>query len=625
MKENNPISAQERTAVLERKQYEAELVKSVEEDFNKRQSDRYALDAQWRLNINFLAGNQNVRVNSSGEVVEENAEFDWQSKETYNHVAPIVETRLAKLNRVRPTMSVRASSGSEADIQTAKLSSKILTGVCDHLDFDSLISEATTWSEVCGTAFYKIVWNPDIGAELEDGVHEGGVEIVCCPPYEIYPDNPSATKIADMDSILHARVLSAAQVKRLWGVDVKGAPIDVFSLDGGGFAGRNVVKTTRDDAVRVIEKYVRPSSEFPLGRLIIVAGGKLLHDGELPFALGDNGERTFPFVRQVAIERVGSFWGTSVIDRIIPVQRAYNAVKNRKYEFLSRVAAGVLAVEDGSVDLTNLEEEGLTPGKVLVYRQGANPPTMMSFGNVPVEFSYEEDRLENELIRISGVSEIMRNSFAPTNVSSGVALQLLIEQDDTRLSLAAELIRRAIRTCGKFVLRLFKQFAGELRLMRLAGADGNVEVFYFSASDISSDDVVLETENELNSTPAQKRNMILELLSTGLLSDSEGKIDERNKSRILDLLGFGSFGDVSDVTEAHRKRALEENLNLEKELCEVSEFDDHAIHIAEHTRHVLSVPRKSAKTVEPRFAEHIRAHRTFAAMETTANGKDMEG
>ena len=44
-----------------------------------------------------------------------------------------------------------------------------------------------------------------------------------------------------------------------------------------------------------------------------------------------------------------------MVERAIPVQRAYNAVKNRKHEFLNRIAMGVLTVEDGSVDTDNLE------------------------------------------------------------------------------------------------------------------------------------------------------------------------------------------------------------------------------------------------------------------------------
>ncbi len=37
----------------------------------------------------------------------------------------------------------------------------------------------------------------------------------------------------------------------------------------------------------------------------------------------------------------------------------------------------ILCVEDGSVDIDSLENDGLHDGKVLVYRQGSTPPFVL--------------------------------------------------------------------------------------------------------------------------------------------------------------------------------------------------------------------------------------------------------
>lgn len=55
-------------------------------------------------------------------------------------------------------------------------------------------------------------------------------------------------------------------------------------------------------------------------------------------------------------------------------QRAYNKIMNLYNEHLDLATHGWMAVEDGSVDADDLSEEGLAPGKVVIYRQGANPP-----------------------------------------------------------------------------------------------------------------------------------------------------------------------------------------------------------------------------------------------------------
>ena len=59
---------------------------------------------------------------------------------------------------------------------------------------------------------------------------------------------------------------------------------------------------------------------------------------------------------------------------LIPYQRAYNAIKNREMEYIDRQSMGILCIEDGSVDVDELCEEGIPGGKIIVYRQGSNAP-----------------------------------------------------------------------------------------------------------------------------------------------------------------------------------------------------------------------------------------------------------
>ncbi|MEG1706183.1 MAG: hypothetical protein RR291_01645, partial [Clostridia bacterium] len=349
----------------------------------------------------------------------------------------------------------------------------------------------------------------------------------------------------------------------------------------------------------------------------IVAGDKILYFGDLPYEIGNDGRCDLPFVRQIAHEQAGCFWGSSIIERLIPIQRAYNAVKNRKHEFLNRLSMGVLTVEDGSVDTENLEEEGLSPGKILVYRQGSNKPMLMDAGNVPTDFSYEEDRLLNEFVIVSGVSEFARNSTTPTNVTSGVALQLLIEQDDTRLSATCDSIKRAIKTIGKYSLRLYKQFAITKRLVKLSDDNGGVEVYYFKNSDLSCDDIVFETENELSNSPATRKGVIMDLLSAGILYDKDGKLTDSNKVKILSMMGFGNWESSQDLSQLHLKRASKENLDITT--AKILPVDDHRIHIEEHTRFIISGEAdKKGGNITEKILCHIREHKENLAIESNS-------
>ena len=417
-------------------------------------------------------------------------------------------------------------------------------------------------------------------------------------------------------------IYSVSEIKSIYGIDVKGENINCYTLDnvlnGIGGLGYNatatkLIESRKGDSVIVLEKYIKPNSEFPYGRLIIVVGNELVYDGELPYKCGSDGKRDFPFIRQVSLAEPGSFWGSSVIERLIPVQRAYNAVKNRKHEFINRLTLGVLSVEDGSVDLDNFEEDGLCPGKVLVYRQGASEPKYLSGEAIPTGFADEEEKLLNEFNKISGVSETLGTDYVNANMS-GTALELMIGQDETRLNTTVESIKSASLNIAKKILRLYKQYALFPRLARIVGENGQIDIFYFSSSDISSDDVNIDVQSDLGDSISQKRELIFNLLNAGVLYDDEGKLSSRMKSKILDMLGFGNWENAQDISELHIKRADNENLKmLDGISVKVGEIDDHQLHISEHISFMLGVDFDNAKLKNPKlevlFLEHIKSHK----------------
>lgn len=609
------------------KRFVEDLVKEVKADFAERQKNRKSLERSWELNMNFLSGNQYCDVNSAGDLEEEESRFFWQSRKVYNHIAPTIDTRCAKLARVRPELSVRANSDEDGDLKTAKLSANILKSTYQKIGLDKIIQQGTMWCEVCGSVFYKISWDDNAGKKVGviEGkpVYEGEIKVSVCPSFEIFPDSLSCENIDNLTSLIHAKALPVTEIERLYGLKVAGRDIDEFTLspysmpkhDNYGY--QDYTKTVKRAHEIVIEKYENPTVEFPNGRLIIVVGDNLVYYGGLPYVNGERSKRIIPFVKQNSIDLCGSFFGASVIDRMIPIQRAYNAVKNRKHEFLNRLSMGVMTVEDGSIDTDELADEGLCPGKILVYRQGATPPKMMDCGEIPSELKDEEDKLINEFVLISGISEVSRTSTNPTNVTSGTGLQLLIEQDDARLSTTADNVRNALKDIAKQILRLYKQFATDLRMAKMTGEGKGVQLYYFKNSDISSDDVMFDTENELNNTPAQKRSMIHEIYNMGLLNDENGKLSDSMRLKILESLGFGSLDNSRGVSALHITKAEKENIKMLKEKQAVDFYDDHTLHINEHTRFLLSSEFEKYNDTDKKqnYIEHLKAHKKYLTPE----------
>ncbi len=607
---------EELAARAEQRRVEA-LVAEVNADFEARRRARKMLERGWELNMNFVSGNQFCDLTPEGELEEEQAAFFWQSRRCFNHIAPTLDTRLARLAKVRPSLEVRAFSDADDDMKTARLCSNILRSVKNRIDLDGVIARATLWSETCGTAFYKIVWNHEDGMvigtdEAGHSVREGDVNVIALSPFEIYPDSLAAERMEDVGSIIHAKAVPVSYIRDKFGVETEGRTIADFPLmpfsaaSGWKRPADGDERPVLEDAVILIERYIRPDGEHPDGRLEIVAADKLLYEGDLPYCNGDRGERIFPFVRQTCIALAGAFFGTSVVDRMIPLQRAYNAVRNRKHEFLNRLSTGVIAVEDGSVDAEELAEDGLYPGKVLVYRRGSEKPGFLDGGSIPAEFEKEEERLSGEFILVSGMSEISRNSANPTHVTSATGLQLLIDQDTNRMQMSVESVERAVRETGKQILHLYKQFAGARRVLRMTGTGGDTELVAFSQSDISADDVQFEPGYER--TPEQKREDILSLLSLGLLQGENGTLSDDTRNRVLEALGFGSFENARDISHLHLKKAERENLALAQRDVEADEYDDHALHRTEHVRALLSGAEHDDK-VRGRILRHLASHR----------------
>lgn len=603
---------------------EEKIVAEITADFKKRQEARRPVELNWRLNMNFVVGNQFAQISSKGDIEESGKEYFWQEREVYNHIAPILETRLAKLGRVKAKAQVRPATSDDEDVASASLATKLIDAVCKENDFSSQLALANSWSEITGCAFFKVTWDAEKGHALDASgeIKEGDVTITLCPPFEIFPEDIAITDIDKQSSVIHAKVLTTKEVKRIWGKDVKGGEVNVFSFDnaqvGGGFGYTasvpKIVSEKREDSVTVIEKYEAPTHEYPNGRLIIVAGDTLLYQGDMPYLNGEDGTRGYPFAKQVCIDNLTNFFGTSVVERIIPVQRAYNTVKNRKHEFMNRMAVGVMAVEDGSVDTDSLEEEGLPPGKVVVYRQGSTPPIMLSPTQVPSEFSREEEKLLNEFVMISGVSEVTTYSQVPANVASGTAISLLLEQDDTRIALTADSLRESIKRISKQVLRLYRQFAKVPRVKRITGDNGDVEIASFCAGNIDSEDIVFDTISDIEDTLSARRAMVYDLLKLGLFADENGKLNASTKARLFEILGFGNWEDGRSNDEIHRKKALKENMELEKKDIPVDVYDDHALHIAEHVRMCVSTKCVSDKAVRDRVANHIAKHTELSSL-----------
>jgi hypothetical protein len=174
---------------------------------------------------------------------------------------------------------------------------------------------------------------------------------------------------------------------------------------------------------------------------------------------------------------------------------------------------------------------------------------------------------------------------------------------------------RAMEEVGRHTLRLYKQFAGNARLITMTGENKKTQLHYFNASELATNDIKFETESA--PTTPEKRETLLKLFEAGLLTGEDGQVSKENKNRILEAFGYGSVENAKDISALHAAKADEENIALKKGEVTPDEYDDHEVHLLTHTRYLLSdeFKRKKDETVKVRFVEHLRMHKALMSGE----------
>lgn len=620
--------------------YAEDAVDYVETEYTRRQSERRPWELQWKLNIAFIDGRQYLQINPAAADLEEVPKlFWWQEREIFNHIAPIVETRMSRLGRMHPVLKVKPPSpgGTDSDRGAAMVSTAIVGASYENMRMKSRLSEAVAWLESTGTVIFKYPWNPDAGQvvgytgdqgdEEAQGevIREGDIDAVVCPPQEILPDSCWHDGAQATQSIIHAKAYHVETIRDIWDVEIPAEDPEVERLQrvtagtgglGYGMGEYRLATVKMKSHAVVKELWELPSGKYPEGRLIITAGQKLLYAGPLPYEIGEDGKPALPFIRIQSIRRPGCFWGRSVPERLIPVQRRYNALRNRKAEYLNRCAIGIITYEEGSVDPDLLEDEGAAPGAQIPYRKGFNPPKFMDNPQLPAAFETEERTLLDEFTIISGVSELARQSKAPPGVKSGIAISLAIEQDDTRLSHTADNIKEGLEESGKMWLRHYKQWVQAPRILEKVGKNNLLAVTHWVGSDITADDVIVEGVSGLVESLAQKRQMIFDLMNTELFKDPKtGQISPEGRGRIFELLEFGDWENYDDTEQLHIDRAERENQAMVRGESKMpAEYDDHMLHIARHNRCRLTVEYEEDVAQNPAVADIFGQHILFHLM-----------
>lgn len=623
-----------------RKLYADDIVAFVKAEATKRRNAQQPLEWQWCLNANFFAGNQYCDINPyNGGVQQIGPEHENQERQAFNRISPIIETRMANLNKLRYGMVVNPRTDELEDDQKARISTNILRYLMTTSAFDEKRQMLTSWAELCGTAFVWSYWNAEkgepIGTISVDGeppkpLREGDVEYTLLTPYEVLPESLSKQTVEEQGSIIIERVLKVDEIEMLYNIKVQGESVDAYTITPvdsgnvfGDFSTSFATKAEKvEDAAKVYIYMEKPNATYPNGRMAIVCGEELVSYRELPY-------EEIPLVAVKCKDVAGQFFGRSCIQDMIPLQRAYNGCKNKVHDYIKTVAANPMLVPEGSVDVDDLEDNGVSAGDIIEYNPERGKPEAFDYSALPSPVENECAALVQEMEYVAGVSSLMVYGKTPSGVSSGTAISTLNEIDNTRMSITGDNMRSAVKKLAKQWLKLYKMYATGYRVSQISGGNEYGAVFAWCANDINSFDVEFDTENELKHSPEAQKQAFIEAINLGAFGPVQNMSAEVRR-RVREALGVGNgFAELLTLDDVHVKQAQNENALFSRgKTPKIDELDEDDIHISEHTRFALSreFERMEANDAEYSavFRKHIADHKKAKMLKALREQQEMQ-
>ena len=616
-----------------RGEYREDILAMIEEECYRRHEERRPLELRWMLCTDFYNGHQYRDINPyRGELEDYDPPYDYMERGVYNRIAPLIETRIANFKSLDFSMAVQPATSELSDYEKSIVATRLLSQTQYKCDFLSKKDSLVLWSELCGTAFMLSWWDSEKGDAVRDVFNDdklltlGDLDFGVLTPYEVLPESIYKEGLYDQSSIIIEQVVSVNEVNRRFGVRVKARDVDTYAIiPTAGTSGLSYVGSTFSVGLRKAENSTllrtymeKPSARHPSGRMFIATPDRILYYGTMPID-------EYPLSMLCCKKSAGMFFGKSIIEDLIPLQRAYNGVKNKIHDYVRTLALNPLLVPEGAVDdIDELAVNGVAPGDIVEYDPERGEPKPMQTQSLPTGVFDECENLSREMEYVAGLSHLGATGNHSASLTSATAIERLREIDGMRLALTGDAIRVAILSAAKIWLKLYKEHGNITHIERLSGEFDKSATLVWCGEDINSYDIVFESENSLLHSDDTRIAAIKSGIEMGLFNGDDGKIPRFVRKKLLGKMHLGDFMRTLGEDELQSAAARRENDEL---LCgkslDVSSFDDHELHIAEHRRAALEHSYFILKREDPKKAAALEMH--IAAHEKkgqTQNGRN---
>ncbi len=567
-------------------------IRSKIED-NRNQGQRIVWESNTMSNIAYLMGFDSVYWDTKTREFRNIATLGTginRNRLRYNKLMPLAQNRAARLSKVPPRYDVRPESSQTEDKDAARLALDVINMVWDRERINQKRIPLIMWLQQAGFSFVKVSWDDCAGRQISENYeYEGDVRIDVVSPLEIFVD-PLATTMAECQWLIQAKVRKLDYFKERYPekgdmVKEEGAwllstqyELRVNALNSGGPAATSSDLQMKNSAIE-LSYYEKRSSKYPNGRHVVCANDVLLEDKEL--AIGE-----IPFAKFDDVVIGGKFYSEAIISHARPYQDYLNQLINKRAQWAKRLGAGKYAVPYGhGMSPESMNNES---GELLTYKPNPAAPNggMPLAMNVPMipQYMYEEqDHVERAMDDLFGLNEISQGRLPTGGHIPAAGMQILLEQDATRVGIITENHEHAWADVGRFILKFVKKLYITPRLMKKAGKGLEYTVKPFIGTDIGdgSDVFVIRGSTIPNSKTLQRQD-IMNAYQQGLLGDPQ---DPKLREKVLSMM---EYGDVAEMWQDFSIDMAQINRGLDMmqkgQIPPVNEADNHPLWFQEVNR-----------------------------------------
>lgn len=574
-----------------------EFVAYVEKFVSEQRRMRYRFERTWLLNVAYYLGLHYYSWDAAGRNLREPQVPSYRVRLVVNAIMSTVETALAKSLKNKPVAEVRPSNTDENNMAGAKLGTKITDCLGVTHEDERKLHDFVKWMLICGTCFFHDYWDGQAGESWEDvdphtgepiTLHMGDIGREVVSPFDVMID-PEAIFLNEAKRLVRRKRYLLNEACERWpdkadyiqpsNTEDMQHSMDLRILNLGMYSGESygLEPHDHDNRVTVYEMWELPEAlsreerrDFPKGRVITKCGNVLLSKDSHPYRHGQ-----IPYTQANAIGVPGRLWGMSIIDQIGSINRAYNRA-------LSKILENMVLMSNPKWLMPTSAAQGMNaidsePGGIIRFADGSTPPQAVPPPALTGQGHFEVMRVFSENMQeVSGLREVSRGS-APPGVTSGVAINLLQEQDDTRLATTIRGIERAIERSGKQRLELVQQFYIEPRVMKIAGEDSSFDSIDFTGADLAGNtDLVVVAGSAMPQSKTARQAMVMDYWNAGLLPQ-----DDNGRRLAWRLLGIPNLEALWKEEQVDLNTADQENRRMRRGIAQpVYPWQDHTVHKA---------------------------------------------